>query len=352
MTSIVFESWKQTAVFHNPLKDDNLDRQEIEVRLDPLTGHQSIFNAGLEEKASILFPETDYGYLEKQAEETRQGCFLCDGKWQKTTPRFDSGLVEEGRIVEGEAVLFPNLFPLAARHAVIMLGNKHFRSLNDFPAALLRAALSVSMKFIRRCHEADREVKYFTINANYLLPAGSSVFHPHLQILGSPFPGSHERLLHKLSLDYHREHDSCYWRDLAAAEKQTGKRWLGEIGKSSWFTAYSPMGANEVNAVWHKAHHFLEWDETDVDAMAEGLSRVLTAYHAMNCSTFNFSCFCAPTYGNHPELRCFLRLVNRQNMTPNYRTDDFYFQKLLKNEVITQLPERLATFIRPYWGQR
>ena len=350
MTKIAFESLKQTAVFHNPLKDGDLDKQEIEVRLDPLTGHQSIYNAGLEEKASVLFPGTDHDYLRRRAEETRPQCFLCDGKWQKTTPRFDSKLVAEGRMVEGEAVLFPNLFPLAAHHAVIMLGNKHFRLLDDFPVPLLRDALSVAVKFIRRCHEADKDMKHFTINGNYLLPAGSSVFHPHLQILGSPFPGSHEEFLHRLSLEYHRENGSCYWLDLAAAEKRTEKRWIGEIGESSWFAAYSPMGMNEVNAVWRKAHDFLEWDESDVNAMAEGLSRVLSAYHAMNCSTFNFSCFCAPMDGAHPEFRCFLRLINRQNMAPNYRTDDYYFQKLLKNEIVIQLPERLARFMRAYFG--
>ena len=121
MTRIAFESLKQTAIFHNPLKDGNLDRQEIEVRMDPLTGHQSIFNAGLEAKASMLFPETDYGYLEMQAQETRRQCFLCDGKWQKTTPRFDSKLVREGRMAQGEAVLFPNLFPLVPCNIVFFV---------------------------------------------------------------------------------------------------------------------------------------------------------------------------------------------------------------------------------------
>jgi hypothetical protein len=54
--------------------------------------------------------------------------------------------------------------------------------------------------------------------------------------------------------------------------------------------------------------------------------------------------------GDHPEFRCFLRLLNRQNMAANYRTDDFYLQKLLKNEIVVQLPERLATFIRVHFG--
>jgi UDPglucose--hexose-1-phosphate uridylyltransferase len=351
MARIEFESWKQSAVFHNPLRNGELDRQEIEVRLDPLTGHQSIINAGLSEKSSTLFPETDHGYIKMRAEATEPQCFLCGGKWRMTTPRYEAALASEGRMVEGDAVLFPNLFPLAARHAVVMLGNSHFRRLDDFPPALLRDALSVSVRFIRRCHELDNEIRHFTINCNYLLPAGSSVFHPHLQVLGSPFPGSHERLLQGLGLDYHGKTGACYWLDLAAEEKLKGERWVGEIGGSSWFTAYSPVGTNEINAVWPAAQSFLDWTNNDVAAMAEGLSRVLTAYHSLNCSTFNFSCFSAPMDEDHPELRCILRIINRQNMVPDYRTDDFYFQKLLRNEIIVTPPERLAALVRTYFTE-
>ena len=349
MKKISFEAWKQNALFHNPLKNGDLDLQEIEVRLDPLTGHRSIFNSGLEEKSAVMLPPTDHDYLAKRAEETRPQCFLCDGKWLHTTPRFDSSLLPDGRLVEGEAVLFPNLFPLAAYHAVVMLGKAHFLTLDQFTPSLLRDALSVSLRFIRRCHEADSRIKHFTINGNYLFPAGSSVLHPHLQILGSPFPGTHERLLGKLSLDHYEQNGSSYWEDLARTEKQAGDRWVGEIGESCWFAAYSPVGIHEINAVWPKATHFLEWDESDVIAMAEGLSRVLRAYHAKDCSTFNFSCFSAPVDGPHPYFRCFLRIINRQNVSPHYRAEDFYFQKLLDNEIIFMLPERLASLVRGYF---
>jgi UDPglucose--hexose-1-phosphate uridylyltransferase len=350
MTKIAFESRKQVAVFQTPSLE--LDRHEIEIRLDPLTGHQSISTSGLRTKGSMAFPKTDQDYLRKFAEDTRTRCFLCDGKWEKTTPRYDSRVIEGGRMVEGECVLFPNLFPLAPYHAVIMVGKDHFRCLNEFPVSLFRDAFSLALQFIRRCHEADREMQCFTINGNYLLPAGSSVLHPHLQILGFPWPTSHEELLHGRSLEYYREKGACYWLDLARTEQELGERWIGTIGETSWFAAYSPMGINEVNAVWHNAQSFLEWDRSDVDAMAEGLSRTLSAYHAMNCSTFNFSCLCAPMDGEaHPEFRSFLRLVNRQNVTPNYRTDDFYLQKLLQTEIILQVPEDLASFLRGFFSK-
>ena len=65
MAGISFERWSQRARFHSPLKGGQLDQQEIEVRVDPLTGGQSIFNAALEEKSSVLFHPTDMDYLKQ-----------------------------------------------------------------------------------------------------------------------------------------------------------------------------------------------------------------------------------------------------------------------------------------------
>jgi len=346
MAEIQFENWKQMARFHNPLKSGQLDEQEIEVRLDPLLGHQSILNPGLAAKTAILFPPTDKDYLQERAAETRAQCFLCDGKWRQTTPRYAEKIVPEGRLVQGEAVLFPNLFPLAAYHAVIMLGSRHYRELDDFPASLLKDSLAVSLEFIRKCRAVDPSALYFTINANYLFPAGSSVLHPHLQLIGSPFPGTAERVLLEKSLAYMERTGSCYWLDLAATEQRLQSRWLGEIEGSQWFSAYSPTGVNEINAVTPRKSNFLEWGESELSGMAEGISRALRGYHELGFSTFNFSCFSAPLESEASHFRCFLRLINRQNAAPHYRTDDYYFQKLLGNEIIIYSPENLAARIK------
>jgi hypothetical protein len=39
-------------------------------------------------------------------------------------------------------------------------------------------------------------------------------------------------------------------------------------------------------------------------------------------------------------------MINRQNMHLHYRADDFYLQKLLKNEIVVYPPEHLASLIR------
>ncbi len=346
MVNITFKSWQQTARFLNPLKGGSLDAQQIEVRLDPLTDHQSIFNPALEGKASTVLPDTDEAYLRERGEASKATCFLCDGKWKKFSPSYSDDVIPGGRLVKGQAVIFPNLFPVAAYHALVMVGEQHFRTLDDFPPELLFDAFSASLDFIRMCYEADPQAIYFTINANFLFPAGASVVHPHLQILGSPFAGTHHRALLDASHTFFHEKQSCYWTELVDAEKHSGVRWIGDVGASRWFTAYSPMGANEIDAVWPGKRHFLEWGDEDAWSLAEGLSRALRVYHSLKLSTFNLSCYSAALGHETPEFRCLLRLVNRQNVTPHYRTDDYYLQKLLGSEIIIHRPEQLAELAR------
>lgn len=349
MAHIIFNSRKQTTRFLNPLKNGDMDTQEIEIRSDPLTRHQSVFNPALKDKKSILFPDTDENYLDQVIRDSMDNCFLCQERWQDKTPSYPYEFIPEGKLVNHDVVLFPNLFPLAAYHAVVMVGQKHYRPLNDFPVSLLHNAFRVSLEFIRRCFDADPQVKYFTINANYLFPAGASLIHPHLQILGGPFPTTHHELLLRESKNYFETNNTCYWKDLVEIEKRLGKRWVTEIGRSNWLAAYSPAGPNEVQVIWPETHHFLQWGEEEIHAVAKGLSKTLCSYHEMKLSTFNFSCFSGALDGSDNTFRCMLRVINRQNVTPHYRTDGYYYQKLLGSEIMIEPPEELALLMRQYF---
>ncbi len=350
MPRISFKVWEQVVEFHNPTKNGELDRQKIEVRLDPLTEHQSILNEMLKGKVSTLFPETDYAYLHQRIADTREQCFMCDGKWRKSSPRYPERLIPEGRLDKRGNRSISQPLSSGALSRCRRVGQKHGRTLDEFSSPLLFDAFSVCMEFIRRCFEADPKARFFTINANFMPPAGSSIVHPHLQIIGSSLPSTHHRLLLERSLAYYRDTGSCYWLDLVETERESGQRWLGEIGPSRWFTAFSPIGVNEVNAVWPNNSNFMEWDDEDIRTMAEGVRRTLLTYHELKFSTFNFSCFSGPLEKAAPEFRCFLRLINRQNMYPHHRTDDYYLQKLLKNEIIIYTPEHLASLIRKTGG--
>ena len=346
MSGIRFVVEKQVATFINPLKDNQLDRQEIEVRFDPLLGHQSVFNPDLKDKVSILFPETDEKYLADVVEATRPKCFLCDGRWKETTPRYPEELIPGGRLIKNEIVLFPNLFPLFGYHAVIMLGNKHYWRLDDFPVSLLCDAIGICIEFIHKCFKADPGARYFTINANYLFPAGSSVIHPHLQLIGGSLPTTFQEQLIHHSRKYFEKKGSIYWKDLVAVEKNLRQRWIGEIMDSCWISSFSPLGQNEVQAIWPDKKHFLEWNDNDVESAAIGISSILETYYKMKCSTFNFSIFSGALDGFDYGMRSMMRIITRQNVVPDHRTDDYYFQKLLKNEIILLPPEELSQKVK------
>ncbi|HET9769915.1 MAG TPA: hypothetical protein VFS16_03420 [Acidimicrobiia bacterium] len=82
------------------------------IRWDPLTGHS----------ARVLPPsgltQPQHHDLAAVADETRAQCPFCSERIETAVPRFAPGIVPEGRIRAGEAVLFPNLLPYA-RHSSV-----------------------------------------------------------------------------------------------------------------------------------------------------------------------------------------------------------------------------------------
>lgn len=349
MRKINFAVSRQESVFHSPFQNNERVTQSLEVRTDPLTGHQSVFNTGLEGKAQILFPDTDYTYMAQRAEETVGTCFLCPADWRKNTPTYPEEFLPTGILEHGQAALFPNLFPVAAYHSVIRLGDRHFRKLDELPPDLLADGFTVALDFVRKSVAFDPTMRFPTLNINYMLPAGASLMHPHMQILNSPTPSSHHQMLLEKSRQYKKQNNASYWADLVNAEKSIDQRYIGRTGKAHWITAFAPTGYNEIQAVWPRLQNFLQFSQNDIADLAEGLSHILKTWHTMKLSSFNFACFCAPLTDpvtEDSEFCCFMRMVNRQNVIPHHRTDDYFFQKLLKNELIVNPPEKLALWMK------
>jgi len=343
---IRFQSHRRKSVFHNPIKGNALDAQELEIRLDPLTGAQSVFNPGLEDKIAAIFPPSNKALIAKLAADSEPMCFLCGDRWRQMTPTYPVDLLPGGRIEIGQAVLFPNLFPVAPVHAVIRVGERHYLPLKEFEPVRVLEALQASLAFARRLAETASGVDVLAVSGNYLGPAGAGFVHPHFQVTGGDLPFTSLQVALEKSRQYREQQGSCYWLDLVDEERAIGKRYVGEFGPLSLITSYSPQGMNEVLGVLCERRNFLELDDEDLQGLAEGLCRVLAGYEAIGFSTFNFSLFSGPLGSRDDAFRCFLRIVSRQNVHENYRTDDSFLQKLLRYEVILTLPEVLASVLR------
>lgn len=339
---IQFIKHTRKSTFHNPMMNNALDTQELEIRKDPLTGAQSVFNPRLEDKVAMFYGKSDTALIKKMAEASRAICFLCGDKWKQMTPTYPEELIPEGRIQVGQAVLFPNIFPAAQIHAVIKVGDQHYVPLDEFDTATVADAFEASLQFTRRLAESEPDIKHLTINGNYLGPAGASIAHPHFQIVGGDLPPGYLEKIMDLGKTYYTQHHSCYWCDLAELEKTENNRYIGATGPMEWIASFSPSGTNEVIGILPHRSHFLEMDETDVQGLAEGLVNVLCGYAKMGISTFNFSFYSGPLGDRDDSFRCFIRIISRQNVYENYRTDDYFLQKLLDTELILTPPEVLA----------
>jgi len=346
---ISFVKHIRKSTIHNPMMNNALDTQELEIRQDPLTGAQSIFNPRLEDKVAMFYGQSDAALIEKMAEESQANCFLCGDTWKQITPSYPEALVPEGRIQVGQAVLFPNIFPAAQIHAVIRVGEKHYVPLSEFDPKAVGDAFSASLELTKLLSEADAGVKYLTINGNYLGPAGASIAHPHFQVMGGDLPFTYLENILDLSRQYFQKNQSCFWNDLLELEKAAKARYIGASGPVEWLASFSPSGTNEIVGVLPKRSHFLELDQEDVNGLAQGFVKVLRGYAEMGISTFNFAIYSGPIGETDESFRCFIRIISRQNVYENYRTDDYFLQKLLDNELILTPPEMLAKNIQQHF---
>lgn len=338
----------QKSTFYNPLMNNALDTQDLEIRRDPLTGAQSVFNPRLEDKVAMFYGNSDAALMEKMAAESEPRCFLCEDRWQAMTPTYPPDLVPGGRIQVGQAVLFPNIFPAGQIHAVIRVGEKHYVPLAEFDPVSVTEAFQAAFQFAE-CLSRDKSVKYLTINANYLGPAGASIAHPHFQMMGGDLPCTYLESILSRGKSYYQSNQTCYWSDLVNVEKAAGERYIGASGPVEWLAAFSPQGANEIVGVLPSRTHFWEMNDADVRGLAAGIVNILHGYSDMGISTFNFAVYSGSVGEGDDTIRCFVRIISRQNVYENYRTDDYFLQKLLRSELIVITPEVLAKNLRPHF---
>lgn len=345
MAGISFESASSTVSIRNPLNGFALEQQHVEVRRDPILGDTSVLNPVQKNKASFS-GENDRAFIAQLVEKSAAGCVFCPGRLAEKAARYPDELVPGGRLARGEATLVPNLFALGAYHPVVVLSQAHFLELDGFSAALIADGLGVAADFVRLAHRADPAARFTAIGANYLPPAGASLIHPHLQMLTTPVPYTRQERLLQACRTHHEAHGGSCLQELALEEQRLGLRAIATLGGWRWLAAYAPQGCNEVLAVHERAQDFTALPAGELAALASGISKVLGAYGELGYLSFNYALFSVRQDVPAPGFRLLLRIITRQNLSPAYRNDDYFLQKLLHADVAVTPPEELASLLR------
>lgn len=311
---------------------DALVTTPIEVRFDPLTGHSTRI---LPERG--LMPRNEFD-LEAFATENQPRCPFCSERVNEHTPRFTNEVYPEGRIVQGEAVLFPNLHAYSSHSSVSLYSPQlHFLPLENITQRLVADNLATQVTFAKAAMAADPEARWSSINANHMLPSGSSLFHPHLQGIVDSQPTTYQRLLSDVPVER-------FGRYLEA-ERSIGERYLGGTGHVEWLASFAPIAPAELRAFVPGIASTAELADDVTEELAYGLCLALAAYAEMGYESFNLAIYGAPPGTEGYPLN--LRVACRSNLAPFYRSDSTFLERLHWEGAIDLLPEEIAEQIRP-----
>jgi galactose-1-phosphate uridylyltransferase len=304
-----------------------VSRSKIEVRIDPLTGHTSRI---LPQRG--LMPPNDFD-LEAFARENQPRCPFCPERIDKLTPKLTREVHPDGRITRGDAVLFPNLHAYSSHSSVSVYAPElHYLPLERITETLLADNLSVQAEHARAVMAADPVSIWASINANHMLPSGSSLFHPHLQGIVDSEPTTIQRLL----ADVPEARFEAYLE----AERRSGGRWLGNTGRVEWLASFAPIAPAELRAFVAGVASPAQLDEDLVRELAHGLTLALHGYAELGYQSFNLAIYGAPL--NAGGYRLNLRIGCRSNLRPFYRSDSTFLERLHWEGAIDITPEETA----------
>jgi UDPglucose--hexose-1-phosphate uridylyltransferase len=309
---------------------------EIEVRFDPLTGHSSRI---LPDRG--LMPANEFD-LEAFARETQLTCPFCAGRLEEQTPRLPAEIDREGRLRRGEAVLFPNLHAYSSHSSVSVYSSElHYLPLENMTADLMADNLATQVEFARAVIAHDPESRWASINANHMLPSGSSLFHPHLQGIVDSVPTTFQRLL----ADVPAARFDAY----LAAERKAGARYLGDTGNVEWLVSFAPIAPAELRAFVRGRASSAELDDELTEELGHGLALALTSYAELGFESFNLAVYGAPPDTEGYPLN--LRIACRSNLKPLYRSDSTFLERLHWEGAVDLRPETVAERIGPRFAR-
>lgn len=321
-----------TGEILHPGRDFQPTPTDVEVRWDPLLGHP----ARIVSNATFL-PPSDFD-LEAYAAQTRETCFFCPPRVETVTPRFPTHLHPEGRIRRGEALLFPNIQAYAQYNSVSLYSPAlHYLPLDRMTPEVVSDNLATQVEFVSAVVRHDPRAAWASVNANHMLPAGSSLFHPHVQGSVDPHPTAVQAELARVPGER--------FRDYVETERRLGVRYLGRLGCADWLVSFAPAGFNEIRGLVPGVASPAELSEAQVADVGEGIARALAVYADLGHQSFNLAIYGAPPGTDGYFLT--LRLVCRSNVQPLYRSDVAYFERLHGQAMVDSLPEALAERARP-----
>ncbi|MCX8169681.1 MAG: hypothetical protein N3D72_01175 [Candidatus Methanomethyliaceae archaeon] len=327
MKDLMLKKFNESSRFLDPRKEFMENEQEIEIRIDPVTGVISRINMN-----RVLRPKQKIDELKYSCDY----CPFCPDNIERDTPKFTREYFEEGRIKVGGAMVFPNLFPLAELHGVCVFTPKHKLNIIEIDENEIFDGLRASMEFFligRR-----KNLLYHFLGWNHLSSAGASILHPHFQLICSRVGLNYERIIFEASERYWKEKGKSYWRELMKDEE----RYIGESEGITWIAPWAPMGNFEVIGISTEGISSIMRSNA-LRGIASGIVKILKAFWSLGIRSINMGVF---SYPEQKEWFSFhIRIIARSD-SPNDRG----FLEIFCGEIgVLAPPEIYSKYIRNFF---
>jgi UDPglucose--hexose-1-phosphate uridylyltransferase len=273
--------------------------------------------------------------LKRQIDQTlylppnADSCPFCRDAVFSVTPTFPNG----SRLIRGESVTFPNLFPFGEGHVVTVITCEH--NVTVFSRQQIVDALHSQVEALRFSKG------YASINWNFLPSAGASLVHPHMQGLSDSRPSRIVDCYITASEQYRRETGRNYWDAVAEEEKSSDRYLFGD--EMPWFAHAVPVGEREVRGLLPIST--IDEMESYIDLTAQGILEIISLYRKLGTYAFNMSLF-FDNKGNDNGFRTFCSMISRINPNPSSTSDSAFMERLHLEPVILTLPEDIGNFYK------
>ncbi len=345
--SIQFIKEVKYARLLSPLKDYQVDEQAVEHRFDPLLNRETVITPGRFQYVKRLFESNEKDIVDV-VEGTRVNCPFCPERIQASTPKFPKEIVKEGRIVVGETVLFPSLFAHMDYNAVGVLCKEHYLKLNEIHEKLYDG-IRAGLIWIKSLHKYDSNIKYACFIENYFPPSGSTVVHPHIQVLASELPFNMLKELLSKSEAYFKSNGTNYWIDLIDVERK-GERFVSESDDVVWLTPFAPMYTYEVLAVSKSLSNFQELDDNTIREFVNGVKCVLNFFQEEGLSSFNMVFYSGPLGEDSKNyFRIGMKIIGRAGYRFPFVSDIWGLQTLMMEGEAYETPEAMAKKLKQHF---
>jgi UDPglucose--hexose-1-phosphate uridylyltransferase len=230
------------------------------LRFDVTTGDWVVFATGRSSRPQPLGPAS----IRPVSDHDPQ-CAFCPGQEDKLativyTEAGDAEVPWSVRIVSNK---YPALVPEASRehrntgllfremgghgvHEVVIESAHHARLLADQPHAQLVKILEVLQRRYRELSE-DTSLEVVQIYKNHGARAGSSLVHPHFQILATPVFPRQTRLKYAMAAEYYHATGGSVYADLCKAELESGVR---VIDSNADYVCFAPYASRVPYETW------------------------------------------------------------------------------------------------------